>query len=155
MCIIGCRRTTWSKRRGHKSYFISSTLFSIISNLSSTSLCFFCILCSTGGLVFSTGGSCRNHREPEMVPKRSLRVREASWRACKPSYSYQPSFPSIPHLHHIIIIIFFLPVTGKERNQFLEKNKTKDKGRNTSNLTCNLPITSTSPWTSLASSSQL
>ena len=65
--------------------------------------------------VCFTGGSCRNYREPEMVPKSSSRGWEVSWRACRPSYIYPPSFPSIPHLHHLTIIIFSF-LSKKHRN---------------------------------------
>lgn len=35
------------------------------------------IVCSIGGPMLPTGGSCRNHRDPEVVPKSSLRGWEA------------------------------------------------------------------------------
>ena len=58
MCIASCRRTIGSKRRCQRAYFTSSTLFSIISDLSSTPLCF--------------SGNCVFYRRPCVFYRRLL-----------------------------------------------------------------------------------
>lgn len=131
MCIVGYRWTPWSKRRCHGAYFISPTLFSIIFDLSSTSLCFF-------------SRNCVFYRRPCVFYKRLLQKSKRARNGSKNKFeglgdsmknmqtflqlstllSIHP-MPAPPRHHH------FFPFLSKNiETSFLGKNK--NKGSNTS-----------------------
>jgi len=133
-----CRRTIGSTIRCQGRPKTNTSTYPTFPHLSPLFLAFFPPHCayfsktvfSIGGSVFSTRGSCRNYREPEMDIKGSLRDMEASLKIYKSSCSIQTPLPSCPSLHHTPSIIL-LHVQEKHKKtviQVKKKNKKIRKG---------------------------